>query len=185
MEPAKLFQPWKDYMGLADTVREMMGWKRTTVPEKKAPVVDDLCGALMSARINGDARIANGDPTCPVGPGCSPGFPAPEKPDQMRVKAVTRPPETRDRKRSSRITSPDPLPPSSQRKFCSFCKHNGESEQVYGSHWLKNQGGDVLCPYLWKYVCPLCGATGARAHTKRFCPKVDKNYSSVYTVSRR
>uniref|UniRef100_A0A8D0CZE4 Nanos homolog 3 n=1 Tax=Sander lucioperca TaxID=283035 RepID=A0A8D0CZE4_SANLU len=130
----KRFQPWRDYMGLSDTIREIL--------------------------------------------------------DAVDLKLVSRPMGSRgpkERKKTTRFKSPDPplLPASPERMFCSFCKHNGESDLVCGSHWLKNQAGDVLCPYLRQYVCPLCGATGAKAHTKRFCPKVDSAYSSVYAKCRR
>uniref|UniRef100_A0A7N6BAI5 Nanos-type domain-containing protein n=1 Tax=Anabas testudineus TaxID=64144 RepID=A0A7N6BAI5_ANATE len=125
------FQPWRDYMGLSDTIREILGRNRAT--------------------------------------------------DFSLVVSPTR------RSKVTRFKTPEQqsLPPSPERMFCSFCKHNGESELVYGSHWLKNQTGEVLCPYLRQYVCPLCGATGSKAHTKRFCPKVDSAYSSVYAKSRR
>ncbi|KAL4641816.1 hypothetical protein GN956_G10883 [Arapaima gigas] len=112
------FQLWRDYMRLADTVREMRAEGRRDTPEcseKKSPNVD---------------RAAHG-------------------------------------------------------LFCSFCKHNGESAVVFNSHRLRNEAGDVTCPYLRRYVCPLCGATGARAHTKRFCPNVDRAYSSVYCKDHR
>uniref|UniRef100_A0A8C6TRZ2 Nanos homolog 3 n=1 Tax=Neogobius melanostomus TaxID=47308 RepID=A0A8C6TRZ2_9GOBI len=128
---SKSFQPWKDYMGLSDTIKQILGQS-----------------------------------------------------DAMHDDFPTAPPRGADeRKKTPRFKLPGVAP--SDKMFCSFCKHNGESELVYGSHWLKNQAGEVLCPYLQQYVCPLCGATGTKAHTKRFCPKVDSAYSSVYAKSRR
>ncbi|XP_053191256.1 nanos homolog 3 [Scomber japonicus] len=211
---SKSFQPWRDYMGLSDAIREILCRNPDTessVAASSAPQSqsDSLCEALGSVRIN--ALCQSGD----LGADCGPDLPAEptlpgffahqqpadglwgaphacsaDGPDTGNLKTGPRPPGSRGpktRRKTTRFKTNEPPPshPPSERMFCSFCKHNGESDLVYGSHWLKNQAGDVLCPYLQQYVCPLCGATGAKAHTKRFCPKVDSAYSSVYTKSRR
>lgn len=61
---------------------------------------------------------------------------------------------------------------SSDADFCRFCKQNGESPRVYRSHTLKSADSIVVCPILWNYICPICGATGDDAHTRRYCPVV-------------
>ncbi|KAK3869522.1 hypothetical protein Pcinc_025162 [Petrolisthes cinctipes] len=52
-------------------------------------------------------------------------------------------------------------------KRCAFCVMNGE-EAVW--HTFKDEQGQVLCPVLSAYTCRLCGATGTRAHTLKYCP---------------
>lgn len=68
--------------------------------------------------------------------------------------------------------------------LCNFCKHNGESRHVYASHQLKTPEGEVVCPILRHYVCPLCGATGGQAHTLKYCP-LNGGQQSLYRRSGR
>ncbi|XP_068939297.1 nanos homolog 3 [Petaurus breviceps papuanus] len=101
----------------------------------------------------------------------------------------------REEKRESQgvETEPSPSPGPSLRQellppkdsLCTFCKHNGESRNIYLSHTLKDEEGRVVCPILRKYVCPQCRATQDNAHTKRFCPLTSKGYMSVYSYTAR
>ena len=59
-------------------------------------------------------------------------------------------------------------------KLCTFCKTNGESEAIYTSHALKDYTDRITCPILLKYSCPICGATGAKVHTKKYCPVLQR-----------
>lgn len=99
-------------------------------------------------------------------------------------------PETRLDRQPEAVPEPGgqrPSPESSPapERLCSFCKHNGESRAIYQSHVLKDEAGRVLCPILRDYVCPQCGATRERAHTRRFCPLTGQGYTSVYSYTTR
>jgi len=62
-------------------------------------------------------------------------------------------------------------------EYCVFCKNNGEAEEFFLSHTLKDDHGKVVCPVLSSYRCPFCDATGAVAHTVKYCPtKRSKEY---------
>ncbi|XP_077174657.1 nanos homolog 2 isoform X1 [Paroedura picta] len=69
-------------------------------------------------------------------------------------------------------------------QICQFCKHNGESKNVYSSHPLKREDGKVVCPILRNYTCPLCGATADKAHTLKYCP-LNQGQQSIYRKSGR
>lgn len=82
----------------------------------------------------------------------------------------------------SLIRRPPPSQTRSQKiryNFCVFCKNNGEDEAVYMGHTLKNDHGQVTCPILFNYTCPICKATGAVSHTVRYCPlNKDQSYQA-------
>ncbi|XP_060874018.1 uncharacterized protein LOC132947804, partial [Metopolophium dirhodum] len=72
------------------------------------------------------------------------------------------------------IKLPDaPFLPNNQ--HCVFCKNNGEEESVYRTHFVKDELGNVKCPFLSRYTCPNCKATGNKAHTISRCPLSSKN----------
>ncbi|KAK2836799.1 hypothetical protein Q7C36_014668 [Tachysurus vachellii] len=168
-EEQRHFQPWCDYMGLADTVRAM---RRTSHPEPQQEL------QFISPHRGHDGAFHI--------------FSEPET-SELTEKAKTQ----KGRQECGRTgttgsppSSPSPtaaspgVGPCATEKFCGFCKHNGESEDVFTSHNLKNHG-QVVCPYLRRYVCPQCGVTGGRAHTKRFCPLVVRDYYPLYVRTNR
>lgn len=64
-------------------------------------------------------------------------------------------------------------------RICTLCKTNGEKSAVYESHQLKDSAGRVVCPVLFAYTCPRCGATGSSAHTINYCPRKDPNATCI------
>lgn len=77
------------------------------------------------------------------------------------------------------IKLPDaPFLPNNQ--HCAFCKNNGEEESVYRTHFVKDELGNVKCPFLSRYTCPHCKATGTKAHTISRCPLSNKNRNNKF-----
>ncbi|XP_068607032.1 nanos homolog 3 [Brachionichthys hirsutus] len=183
------FQPWRDYIGLSDTIQEILRTNSAPGPPPLTPKAP--CSGSDQRECEREAVPVHSDAV--RSSGCAPGYPAaawarPRPPEGSKLgRGRATAPGPKGHQKMARFKAPGTLcaPPPPEPVCCSFCKHNGESELVYGSHWLKTPTGDVLCPFLRKYVCPICGATGPKAHTKRFCPKVDCAYSSVYTQSSR
>ena len=59
-------------------------------------------------------------------------------------------------------------------KSCTFCRTNGEAEVIFTSHSLKDADGKITCPILMQYSCPVCGASGEKTHTKKYCPMLQR-----------
>lgn len=77
--------------------------------------------------------------------------------------------------------SKDPREPVYQ-LICSFCKSNGERVEYCRTHLVKDIDGNVICPILRRYICPICKATGDKAHTLKYCPNGEgKNLSTGCT----
>lgn len=71
--------------------------------------------------------------------------------------------------------------------YCQFCKNNGEPEEFFRSHILRNPSdGKVVCPVLRVYSCPVCNNGGGDyAHTKSYCPQLAKNNINRFHANQR
>ncbi|KAK7881838.1 hypothetical protein WMY93_030247 [Mugilogobius chulae] len=83
-------------------------------------------------------------------------------------------PRAREDSTSSLSSLSDNSQNGSTSDYCHFCKQNGETARVYRSHKLKASDGRVVCPILWSYTCPICEATGDQAHTRKYCPLLQR-----------
>lgn len=69
-------------------------------------------------------------------------------------------------------------------RVCKFCLNNREDPEIYSCHVVKDQYGNVICPILKVYKCPLCGATGNNAHTVTYCPNYKNSIFSNINVNK-
>jgi hypothetical protein len=73
-----------------------------------------------------------------------------------------------------RLTSgqQEPAPREPERVIeCSYCRLINKSADQYSTHVVREPDGKTNCPELQQSICPLCGATGEKAHSEYFCPK--------------
>uniref|UniRef100_A0A8C7L5S3 Nanos-type domain-containing protein n=1 Tax=Oncorhynchus kisutch TaxID=8019 RepID=A0A8C7L5S3_ONCKI len=180
----KSFEPWRDYLKLADLVREMQLGRFTPEPSTVEghdsgiwstmvefeefppralllPITPVATPPLWHEMEPLDSEIVLLFEDAPLSPSSTEGSEPPTAPSRS-------PAGTWDQ--SGRNTNTPEEVPSPERKFCSFCKYNGQPESVFLSHSIKNQDGDMMCRYLQLSLCPLCGVTGAQAATKHHCP---------------
>lgn len=145
------FDPWKDYLNLSKVVADI-------VEDHKK--VQACSAAWDSFDWAPRSPVFLGDPMGATGPGSN-----------------------GSRASGSNGSEPhaDGVAPLVTRRSgsCNFCKHNGESKNVYTSHPLKRDDGTVVCPILRNYVCPLCGVTADKAHTLKYCP-LNQRKESLY-----
>ena len=52
-----------------------------------------------------------------------------------------------------------------KKPFCKVCMDAGKPEQVFTSHWVKDNQGAVCCPTLLAQKCRYCDQSG---HTVKF-----------------
>uniref|UniRef100_A0A3B5JZ24 Nanos homolog 3 n=2 Tax=Takifugu rubripes TaxID=31033 RepID=A0A3B5JZ24_TAKRU len=180
MEPNyKPFHMWKDYFGLSDVIKEIIRSRQYASSLLVSRRSQEPCRSLESLFSNCERGIVD-DMSLSLLLGSS------NRCGVEETSASASRFQHADIKGTAKVTRRWRTPETQalETRLCQFCKNNEESVLVYRSHWLKGPTGEVLCPFLRKYVCPLCGATGPKAHTLRFCPKVDSTYSSVYVTSK-
>jgi len=56
--------------------------------------------------------------------------------------------------------------------FCKVCQDAGKEEQVFSSHWVKDEQGKVCCPTLLSQKCRYCDEPG---HTTNYCQALKKH----------
>jgi len=66
--------------------------------------------------------------------------------------------------------------------FCKVCQDAGKEEQVFSSHWVKDEQGNVCCPTLLSQKCRYCDELG---HTTNYCQALKKLKESEQRMATR
>ncbi|XP_074550164.1 nanos homolog 1-like [Halichoeres trimaculatus] len=153
------FDMWHDYMNLATLLRELCSGKDNDHIDIECPKRDtEVPWSSIQTSRQGNSRS-------PSGTGSASSL------------SSTSGSGTSSEFCSSSLSSTSGSGTSS--KCCRFCKQNGETVMIYRSHSLKTADGKVSCPILRSYACPICGATGDHAHTRRYCPRAQREVPSM------
>ncbi|XP_064603921.1 nanos homolog 3-like [Liolophura sinensis] len=176
------FDPFADYLGLGDLLEtsgqpEVLGhWSRY----RKTSSDTSSSGDMLEVDITPTRGIAQrhsrvGQVTSPRASESRCTSNPPDRDDVLELVQLMKKMLTRQFQTSGQglLGSYHPRGPL----YCAFCRQNGETRKYYLSHGLKDRFGNVICPVLRAYVCPLCNATGDEAHTLKYCPLGDQQAS--------
>jgi len=69
-----------------------------------------------------------------------------------------------------------------RKRQCKVCFDAKKPEEVYSSHWVKDDKGNVCCPTLLSQSCRYCDKSG---HTVKFCQALIKNNREIDKWARK
>jgi hypothetical protein len=83
---------------------------------------------------------------------------------------------------ANNVANNAPAAAAVKKQFCKICFDAGKKESEYTTHFVKDQGGKVICPYLlYEVVCGFCKKK--EGHTTKNCPRLPTTTVASHTVA--